>query len=158
VLWLRKTRLQRKGHSISTKTMKERKIAFFIDDDSDFLELIPNTIQHPRFEVRTYHAPNGYRTIDEVIKTKPDILFLDFYLPRANGGQIVSILKSVKSLAHIPVYFITGFSKAEVLPLLKDVDCQGVLVKNQSLWAEVSKILDQLDQTNCCLSDPLNSN
>ncbi|MBI3999209.1 MAG: response regulator [Candidatus Omnitrophica bacterium] len=127
--------------------MKERKTAFFIDDDSDFLDLIPTAIQHPRFEILTYRATNGYRTIDEVIKVKPDVLFIDFYLPRANGGQILPILKSVQALAHLPVYFITGYSKEELEPFLKDLDYDGVLLKSNSLSEEVLRILDQLDHT-----------
>ncbi|MBI4358271.1 MAG: response regulator [Candidatus Omnitrophica bacterium] len=127
--------------------MRDQKIAFFIDDDLAFLELIPYTVRHPRFEVRTYQALNGYQAIDEVIRRKPDVVFLDFRLPRANGGQILPILRSVKSLAHVPVYLVTGLSKAEVLPLLTDVNFDGVLVKNESIWAEVLKVLDRLDQS-----------
>ena len=100
--------------------MDEQKIAFFIDDDPNFLALIPDVVQHPRFRIQTYCAVNGYRTIDEIIKVKPDVLFIDFYLPRANGGQILPILKSVQALSNLPVYFLTGYSKEEILPLLKD--------------------------------------
>ena len=122
-------------------------MAVFVDDDPDFLELIPKVIHHPSYEIRTRHALNGYRIIDEIIKIKPDVLFIDFYLPRANGGQILPILKSVQALAHLPVYFITGYSKEELEPFLKDLDYDGVLLKSNSLSEEVLRILDQLDHT-----------
>ncbi len=127
--------------------MSERKVAFFIDDDSDFLEMIPDVIQHPHFDVRTYCATNGYRSIDEVIKVKPDVLFIDFYLPRAKGAQVLPVLKSVRSLTNLPVYFITGYSKEEILPFLKGVDYNGILLKGDSLRAKILQILDQMDPT-----------
>lgn len=126
--------------------MGAQKIAFFTDDDEDFLAIIPHSIQHPNFKVRTYCTNNGYQAIDEIIKVKPDILFIDFGLPRANGGQILPILKSIQAFAHIPVYFVTGYSKEEVLPFLEGVDYDGILSKNESLKLGISRILDQLDR------------
>ena len=130
--------------------MNEQKIAFFIDDDPNFLVLIPDVIQHPRFKIQTFCAVNGYKAIDEIIKVKPDVLFIDFYLPRANGGQILPILKSVQALSNLPVYFLTGYSKEEILPLLKDTnvkdaDYDGILLKSDSLPGEVLEILNHLD-------------
>lgn len=125
--------------------MKEQKIAFFIDDDPNFLALIPDVIRHPRFKIETYCAMNGYKTIDEIIKVKPDILFIDFYLPRANGGQILPILKSVQALSLVPVYFLTGYSKEEILPFVKGAEYDGILLKSDTLPAEVLEILSQFD-------------
>ncbi len=142
-------------------SVKTRKKAFFIDDDSDFLKLIPNTVRHPHFEVLTYHAANGYRIIDEVIKMKPDVLFIDFYLPRANGSQILPILKSVEGLRELPVYFITGFSKDEIKPFLEDSNYEGILLKSgASLRTDILKILDQVDRIlppNSSFGAPANS-
>src|SRR3989338_9754052 len=112
---------------------RDRKVAFFIDDDSDFLELLPEVIRHPHFDVQTYCAFNGYRTIDDVIKIKPDVLFIDFYLPRANGSQIVPILKSVEMLGRLPIYLVTGYSKEEITPFLKDVQFNGIIFKDGTL-------------------------
>jgi len=129
---------------IQKETTREQKVAFFIDDDPNFLALIPDVIQHPRFEIRTYCAVNGYRTIDEIIKVKPDVLFIDFYLPRANAGQILPVLKSVHALSNVPVYFLTGYSREEILPFVKGVEYNGVLIKSDSLPEEVLEILNQI--------------
>lgn len=127
--------------------MRDQKVAFFVDDDADFLGLIPASIQHPHFEVRTYCAENGYRIVDEVIKTKPDVLFIDFTLPRANAGQILPILRSVQRFSNLPVYFITGFPRAEILPFVEALDYKGILAKGDTFKTEVLKILDALDRT-----------
>lgn len=126
--------------------MNDPKIAFFVDDDQDFLSLVNEGIRHPHFEIKTLHVDNGYHAIDEIIKTKPDVLFIDFYLPRVNGSQILPIIQYVQSLSGVPVYFITGFSKDEILPFLKEGNYAGILTKNNSLRDEVLKILEQVDQ------------
>jgi len=127
--------------------MNDQKIAFFIDDDQDFLELINEAVQHPNFQIKTLYVDNGYRAIDEIIKTKPDVLFLDFYLPRVNGSQILPIIKYVQSLSDLPVYFVTGFNKDEILPFIKAGDYAGILTKSNSLREEVLKILEEVDRS-----------
>ena len=130
------------------KTMNDRKRAFFIDDDQDFLEGLQDLIDHPRFEVVTYLALNGYRAIDEVIKQQPDVLFIDFNLPRANGGQILPVLRSIGNFSEVPVYFVTGHSREEVERLFKDVAYDGILEKSDTLPQEIVKILDSIDHSS----------
>lgn len=125
--------------------MSEQKVAFFIDDDPNFLEVLPDVVRHPHFKIQTYCATNGYRTIDEVIKARPDVLFIDFYLPRASSGQILPILKSVHGLANLPVYILTGYTKEEILPFLEETDCKGILLKDDTLPVEILRIFNQID-------------
>ena len=124
--------------------MKEKKVAFFIDDDKQFLETLSLLVQHPLFEVRTYCAKNGYQAVDELLKTRPDVVFIDFYIPRANGGQIISIVKSAAGLEHLPVYFLTVYSKDAVSSFLRHFEFDGILEKEGHFVEEIIKILDQL--------------
>ena len=126
--------------------MNEQKIAYFMDDDPDFLELIPDVIRHPRFEVQTHCVINGYHTIDEILKVKPHVLFIDFDLPKANGGQILPILKSIETLRNLPIYFVTAYQEEQILPFLREFAFSGIVVKNESLRAKVLEILNELDR------------
>ena len=127
--------------------MDNRKVAFFVDDDQDFLKLIQEGIQHPHFQIKTLHVNNGYHAIDEIIKIGPDILFIDFYLPRINGSQILPVIQYVQSLSDLPVYFITGFSKDKIIPLInKTSHYSGVLMKDNHLREEILKILEDVDK------------
>jgi CheY-like chemotaxis protein len=125
--------------------MGEKKLVFIVDDDKDFLEVIKDVLEHPRFRIETYLALNGYRAIDEVIKQKPDVLFIDFNLPRASGGQILPVIKSTEAFSEIPVYFITGHTKDEVLPLLNHVKFDGILTKSDTLIQEIAQVLDKIN-------------
>ena len=124
--------------------MQVRKCAVFIDDDSDFLEALVSVIEHPRFEIQPIVTQNGYKAIDEVIRRKPDVLFIDFNLPRANGGQILPVLRATKSLRDVPVFFITGHSEDEILPFINHVKYQGLLKKSDTLISEVIEKLDSV--------------
>ncbi len=123
--------------------MNQKKLALFVDDDNHFLEALEGLLEHQKFEVQTYVAKNGYHVIDEVIKRKPDVLFMDFNLPRANGGQILPVLRSIKSFAKVPVYFVTGHNDQEVKPLLKDMFYNGILKKTDALISEITNVLNQ---------------
>ena len=125
------------------ETEKDHKVAFFVDDDRDFIEMIPQIVRHPHFEIRSCCATNGYQVIDEVIRIKPDVLFIDFGLPRANGGQILPILRSVEALSDLRVYFVTGYSTQEVLPFVQGLEFHGILSKGASLRSEIIKILNE---------------
>ena len=121
--------------------MDKHEVAFFVDDDLDFLQLIQYLAPNSPFDILTYHSDNGYRVIDEIIRVKPDVLFIDFHLPRVNGGQIVSIIKSVQALSDIPVYFMTGFPKEQILPFLEGVPYEKILSKGSSFKEDVKEIL-----------------
>ena len=126
--------------------ISEQKVAFFIDDDSDFLTILSSSLQHAQFAIKVHQAVNGYRTIDEIIKTKPDVLFLDFDLPKANAAQILPILRSIHGFANLPVYLVTGYSHDRIASILEDLDYveyDGIIYKDGSLRQNILRILDQ---------------
>lgn len=128
------------------KTKQRKKKAFFIDDDQSFIELIPFMVKHPGVEVKSHCATNGYQVVDEVIKAKPDVLFIDFNLPRANGAQLLPILKSVKTLSNMKIYFLTAYTENQILPFVKGVEYDGILYKMENLSLATAKIFDELDR------------
>ena len=127
--------------------MGDRKVAFFVDDDQDFLTILSHAIRHPLFDIRVYCATNGYQAIDEIIKVKPDVVFIDFNLPRANGGQVVPILKSINQFRNLPVYFVTGYPPDAVSSFLTHLEFAGLLQKNEHVAGDILQILDQLAGT-----------
>ena len=129
------------------KKENKQKVAFFVDDDHGFTELIPLMVKHPRFEVKSHCTTNGYQAVDEIIKTKPDILFIDFNLPRANGGQLLPILKSIETLSHMRIYFLTAHTEKELLPFVRDLEFHGILNKMENLSVAIAKIFNELDRS-----------
>lgn len=127
---------------MSIDTVTRRKQAYFFDDDQDFLEMIGYVLKHPHFEIHTCVSESGYKTIDDIIRAKPDVLFIDFHLPQANGSQVISILKSIGGMVNVPIYIITGYPREKVQDFLEGVDYDGLIVKNEYLTEEVLRALD----------------
>lgn len=125
-----------------SKTMTHRKRAFFVDDDRDFLEMLGYVLRHPQFEVHTCVSESGYRTIDDIIRAKPDILFIDFHLPQATGSQVISVLKAIGGTANMPIYVVTGYPREKVEDFLEGVEYNGLIVKDEHLTDEILRVLD----------------
>lgn len=123
-------------------TARAQKVALFIDDDREFVEMISDVIRHPHFEIHACYAADGYQAIGEIVIEQPDIVFMDFTFREANAGEIVRKLRSMPQFFHLPIYFITG-QPTQVLPFLRDLDFEGVLVKGGTLSSEILNILNQ---------------
>ncbi|MBI1977771.1 MAG: response regulator [Candidatus Omnitrophica bacterium] len=130
--------------------MEKRKIVFFLDDDGEFLELLPHMIHHPDYEVRTYHVTNGYHIVDEIVRVKPNVIFMDFFLPRVNGAQVLPILRFIRELSGTPIYLMTGYPMEHLAPFLREVSYSGIILKQASFKEEVLKILDGLEHAHSC--------
>ncbi len=127
---------------MSSEIVTQRKRAYFIDDDKDFLEMLSLSLNHSRFEICTCVSESGYKTIDDIIFAKPDVLFIDFHLPQASGTQIISILKKIEALSHVPIYIVTGYPAEKLQAFLEGVEHDGLIFKNDELVAKIIKALD----------------
>ncbi|OGW85023.1 MAG: hypothetical protein A3A81_07015 [Omnitrophica bacterium RIFCSPLOWO2_01_FULL_45_10b] len=121
-----------------------RKVALFIDDDPSFLKVMEKAVQHPRFFIRTYQVSSGYKVIDEIIKIKPDVLFIDFCSTGTSNSQILFILRAVQGLAQLKIYLVTGYSKDDIKQFLSGFDLEHVLVKDESLKIKILSVLDKI--------------
>ena len=79
-----------------------------IDDDPTLLKLIQGVLTSHSFEVLTsFDAPNG---LELAMKQKPDLIILDVMMPIINGFNICRLMKSQKTLKHIPIVLLTSRS------------------------------------------------
>lgn len=127
--------------------VRDKKIAYFIDDDLDFLRSVTDLVEHPNYDVETCYVLNGYKIVDDIIKKKPDILFIDFNLPRANGSQVISVLRSINEFKELPVYFMTGYSKEAVSSYMNHLHFEGILDKCDHFVEETLRILEHTSGT-----------
>jgi CheY-like chemotaxis protein len=123
-------------------TVRAQKIALFVDDDREFVDMVSDIIQHPCFEIRARHAVDGFQAVGEIVMEEPDILFIDFAFREANAGEIVRKLRAMPKFAQLPIFFITGHP-TQVPPFLRDLDFNGILVKGGALSSEIVDILNQ---------------
>ena len=85
-----------------------RKKILVIDDDPTLLKLAQSVLNSSGYEVVVAaDAPNG---LELAMKQNPDLIILDVMMPVINGFNICRLMKSEKSLKHIPIILLTSRS------------------------------------------------
>jgi DNA-binding response OmpR family regulator/HPt (histidine-containing phosphotransfer) domain-containing protein len=77
-----------------------------VDDDADWLRLIPQLLQPWEMQVTTLADPPQFWTVLELVQ--PDVLILDIQMPTINGLELCQILRSDPHWQHLPVLFLTA--------------------------------------------------
>jgi len=93
-----------------------------IEDDPAHAEIVRRNLGEFRVANRILHLPDGQAAIDYFQRVlagvdpegspRPDVVLLDLRLPKVDGQQVLTFLKSKAELRHIPVVILTT-SKAE---------------------------------------------
>ena len=83
-----------------------------VDDDSDDLQLLHETLKDTREDFEVIEAHNGKQAIDTLHRlrndgTQPCLIILDINMPVLNGKETLSLIKKDEGLKNIPVVVFT---------------------------------------------------
>jgi CheY-like chemotaxis protein len=104
-----------------------------VDDEPDVVEFLKTLLEDSDYEVLT--ADNGLAAMEQVRKTRPDLILLDLQMPEETGTGFYRKLRDKKELKNIPVIVVSGFSGRNVavsksVPVLeKPLDTELVLAE-----------------------------
>ena len=107
-----------------------------VEDDLSLREILTEVFKYEgyRFEFST-----GIDDITSLVADfKPDVVLLDYLLPKINGGELCCQLKSHMEFSHIPVIIYSAFSK--VFLSLGDYGCDFFIEKPFDLDYLLKKI------------------
>lgn len=108
-------------------------------DDSDTVRLAMKGLLQEDYQI--IMADSGTSAIRSMTLERPDLVLLDYDMPVCDGAQVLSMIRSEKEFADIPVFFLTGkvdkASVKKVLPLKPE----GYLLKS-SKPVEIKKNID----------------
>ena len=76
------------------------------DDDSSILELIRELLEEDGYDVSS--ASNGEEALIRVKQQRPDVLLLDFMLPKKDGYEVLVELRENENTRDLPVIMITS--------------------------------------------------
>lgn len=76
------------------------------DDEVTLLEMLYAALKGARYDVVLAH--DGEEALDQVDKTKPDMVLLDIQMPKIDGYEVCRRIKSDVFLRHIPVLMLTA--------------------------------------------------
>lgn len=99
-------------------------IVYYLDDEKDLLEIFSDTFSSPDIEIVTFHEPRLF--LEAVRANRPELVFLDYRLPRCTGDEIAQLLDD-----EIPKFLLTG----EI-----DVDLKSNIIEIIEKPSELEKI------------------
>jgi CheY-like chemotaxis protein len=88
--------------------MKRQHSIIFADDDPDYIYLVEQAWQACQLPYQLHTVNNGLDLFEWLgTNSKPDLIFLDVYMPVVNGFDIVKLLKQNGRYESIPIVLLT---------------------------------------------------
>lgn len=117
-----------------------------IDDDEDDCELfceVLKSVSDAQYHA-FYDAAEALRCLGngQVI---PDIIFLDLNMPRMNGREFLSAMRSKENLTHIPVIIFSTSDRNDMLRETIGLTVSGYVTKPNDLKVLQDTIRQQID-------------
>lgn len=100
-----------------------------VDDDTVFLQTMQGWLS------QKYHvapARSGVQAITFLSTHTPDLILLDYDMPVTPGPQVLEMIRSEPSYAHIPVIFLTGKNDRSSVERVMRLKPDGYLLKSMS--------------------------
>ncbi len=88
----------------------EKKSVMIVDDDPTYMGLIRGWLKD---EYNVIMAASGAQALSNLALKHVDLILLDYEMPVVDGSQVLEMLRSDKTYAKIPVFFLTGKSDKE---------------------------------------------
>lgn len=112
------------------------------DDDPLLIELMSFRLRAKGFEVIT--ATDGEEALAKLASERPSLIVLDAMMPRLDGFEVLSRMKSDRAVSHIPVIMLTARKGEKDIVSALERGADDYLVKPfipEELLARLSKLL-----------------
>lgn len=112
------------------------------DDDPLLIELISFRLKAKGFDVIT--ASDGEEALAKLASAQPSLIVLDAMMPRLDGFEVLSRMKSDDAVSHIPVIMLTARKGEKDIVSALQRGADDYLVKPfipEELLARLSKLL-----------------
>jgi diguanylate cyclase (GGDEF)-like protein len=77
-----------------------------VDDDPDIRDILKLTLSEENYEV--IEARDGEEAIKTIQTKSPDLVLLDYRIPKVDGREVCRRIKSDILLSHLPIIMVTG--------------------------------------------------
>ena len=106
---------------------EEAKKKILVVDDNGILLRSMKTMLGDDFDVA--FATDGKMALDKAKKWLPDLILLDYEMPRMDGKETLEELRKTEETQMIPVVFLTGVADKESIAAVLKLKPQGYLLK-----------------------------
>lgn len=87
--------------------MESRTKVLIVDDEAGFTKLVKLTLERSG-NYKVLEQNDGSQAWLTAREFRPDIIFLDVVMPKADGGEVAQQIRSDPLLEKIPVIFLTA--------------------------------------------------
>ena len=115
---------------------------FIVEDEPSIVQLVKYNLEKENFKVLV--SNNGEEGLQEIKKTEPELILLDWMLPDLSGIDICKALRKDTKFKNIPIIMLTARSQEEDKVLGLNVGADDYLPKpfsNLELIARVNALL-----------------
>lgn len=109
-----------------------------VEDNPDNAELARRVLAARGFTVR--HAPDAETGLQLAAEHSPDLILLDLGLPDADGQTLLSWLRRLPALAHVPIIACTAWPEETAQRMVTAYGCNGYVPKP----INVARFADQI--------------
>lgn len=89
-----------------------------VDDEADIRDILKLTLEGEGYQVE--EAADGEEALRLIRKVNPQLVILDFKMPRLDGSQVAQALKKDLLLQHLPILMLT--SRGEVSDKVEGIE------------------------------------
>ncbi len=125
----------------------EIKVAI-VDDDCDWLKILPKLLEPWNFKITTLADPQQFWTVIQTVK--PDVLVLDINMPAIDGFELCQILRSDPHWQRLPVLFVSALSDPNTQNQAFAVGADDYLCKPVMGFDLANRILNRLQRVKAC--------
>ena len=116
-----------------------------IADDSQAIRmLLKEIIEQGNVKKKVIEADNGIDAVKLYQQHKPDLIILDIFMPKADGVQVLRVLRKINKNAKIII--TSAHENAKFIEQAKDYGVSGVLVKPFTKQSALQIITQALNQ------------
>ncbi len=76
------------------------------DDEEDLRTLLLMTLEDPAY--RLVQASDGESALDLIFADPPDVVILDWMMPKKNGLDVARVMRNDPRLQHVPIIMLTA--------------------------------------------------
>jgi DNA-binding response OmpR family regulator len=111
-----------------------------IDDDDDEMDILSIAFRQIEMEVDLHHEKNPENAIEVLKRFRPNILFLDYNMPKMNGLVCLNEIRKVELPEPVLIILYSSHITEEVQKKAMELGAIGCIEKAYSVNALVRKI------------------
>ncbi len=89
-----------------------------VDDEPDIRDVLKITLEAEKYEV--IEAENGEEAVKIITQKAPDLVLLDYKMPKMDGREVCRLIKKDILLRHLPIIMVT--CKGEITDKVDGID------------------------------------